>query len=316
MSLESLATWLGGRGASVPGCPSDCHPQPHADLGGDAVGLSGARNLQPDPGSCCAACKSHAAKAAVAGGRPCNVWVHCGDAERCGTNHRHCWLKRQRDPLHAPAVGGLGWSWNRLVPWTSGVLSDGGADGANLSGRRHAVDAAPSVAFAVPGLGRVRVRLARAASPNATRWLTTRAAAAAGSSSSSCAGCRFYRAEPVPPGWGRRWFFGPPYALLQGSFGGRASEPFPLLPGPAEGGLVLDRGSLIMIDKGPDFLIGLARHPEWATSYTHLGDVVAEDMAAVVDAIMRTPLVVQNWGAINATVLKEPLGFRLEPAAS
>ena len=78
-----------------------------------------------------------------------------------------------------------------------------------------------------------------------------------------------------------------------------------------EGGLVLRRGSRIMIDKGPDFLIGLAPHPEWATSYTWLGDVVDEDMDSVVNAIMREPLLVQNWGSINATVLQTPVRFGL-----
>jgi hypothetical protein len=33
---------------------------------------------------------------------------------------------------------------------------------------------------------------------------------------------------------------------------------------------------------------------------------------SVVDAIMQQPLVTQNWGAINATVLVKPLEFGLE----
>ena len=75
---------------------------------------------------------------------------------------------------------------------------------------------------------------------------------------------------------------------------------------------MLRRGSVIMIDKGPDFLIGLAAHPEWATSYTWLGDVDEDDMARVVEAgIMRQRLLVQNWGSINATVLATPMRFRL-----
>jgi len=134
------------------------------------------------------------------------------------------------------------------------------------------------------------------------------------SGAAPCKGCRFYRAEPVPAGWGVDWFFGPPYALLQGSFGGSATVPFAWSPaGGREGGLLLRRGSVIMIDKGPDFLVGLAAHPEWATSYTHLGEVVEEDMRHVVEErIMGSMrLVVQNWGAINATVLAEPCTFRV-----
>ena len=52
-----------------------------------------------------------------------------------------------------------------------------------------------------------------------------------------------------------------------------------------EEGCVLRRGMLIIIDQGPDFLIGLAHHPEWSPSYTHVADVVAEDLV-VVDTIM------------------------------
>jgi hypothetical protein len=131
---------------------------------------------------------------------------------------------------------------------------------------------APMVVLAT-SLGRIRVRLARSASPNVTRWLEARVAAAANRVNSPwlsrpaglapCSGCRFYRAEPTPKGWSEDWFFGPPYALLQGSFGGVARSPFALLE--REGGLIVRRGSVIMIDKGPDFLIGLAPHPEWAT---------------------------------------------------
>ena len=118
---ESLAIWLGGTGSSmVEGCPSDCHPQPHADMQGDAVGRSGSANLQPSAAACCAACRDHAA-VAQPGTRACNVWVYCGDASACGASYRHCWLKRQPDPFSLPMVGGLGVSWGKLVPWTSGV---------------------------------------------------------------------------------------------------------------------------------------------------------------------------------------------------
>ena len=68
---------------------------------------------------------------------------------------------------------------------------------------------------------------------------------------------------------------------------------------------------LIMIDKGPDFLIGLAHHPEWATSYTHVADVVPEDMF-VVDSLMQSPLRTESWGSINATVPIKPFSFTLE----
>ena len=268
------------------------------------------------------------------------MWVHCGNASACGSQLGHCWLKFQSKPMTTPAVTALGWSWGKLVPWTAGVLADDDSDAAAAarpSGQRlsSSGDRGTSAALEqahvalLTNLGRISIRLALAASPNATRWLLRRAAEATRLSATpmstkpmtsahgardgraGCAGCRFYRAEPVPIGWGEDWFFGPPYALLQGSFGGSGGHPFALRPA-AEGGLVLRRGALIMIDKGPDFLIGLAPHPEWATSYTHLGDVVNEDMRAVVEAgIMRQRLKVQNWGSINATTLETPLPFEL-----
>ena len=228
-----LALWLGGRGARSPvGCHTDCHPQPHCDMWGEAVGPSGAKNLQPDAGSCCESCRAHGASARK---KPCNVWVHCGDEKSCGPNFRHCWLKHQDDPWRAPAVSGLGWSWNKLVPWTSGVV---GGPPAGWARARIDATASPSlVAFDTP-LGSIRVRLARHASPNATRWLLERARATPNPANKTtstaatkampattpgvpaaghepCSGCRFYRAEPVPARWGVEWFFGPPYALLQ-----------------------------------------------------------------------------------------------------
>ena len=61
---------------------------------------------------------------------------------------------------------------------------------------------------------------------------------------------------------------------------------------------------------GPDFFIALAKHPEWGNGHTVWAEVVGDDMA-VVDAIMRRPLRVANWGSINATELVTPLPFAL-----
>ena len=66
---------------------------------------------------------------------------------------------------------------------------------------------------------------------------------------------------------------------------------------------------------GPEFFIALAEHPEWSTGHTVWASVVPEDMA-VVDAILRRPLKVANWGSINATELVTPLPFCLEPPAA
>ena len=142
----------------------------------------------------------------------------------------------------------------------------------------------------------------------------------------------------MPRGWGRDWFYGPPYALLQGTFRAKDARGVFAKPGlQREGGCILRRGMLIMIDQvraiktprqispvvrcdlnprllplsqcqGPDFLIGLAAHPEWATSYTHVADVVSEDLQ-IVDAVMAEPLMTQNWGSINATVFADKAGM-------
>ena len=61
---------------------------------------------------------------------------------------------------------------------------------------------------------------------------------------------------------------------------------------------------------GPDFFIALAQHPEWGNGHTVWAEVVGDDMA-VVDAIMRRPLRVANWGSINATELVTPLPYKL-----
>lgn len=63
-------------------------------------------------------------------------------------------------------------------------------------------------------------------------------------------------------------------------------------------------------DQGPDFLIGLAHHPEWATSYTHFADVVEADLA-ILDAILAAGVVTQNWGSIMASVPKTPVPFNV-----
>ena len=159
--LPELALWLGGSGAPVPDCPADCHPQVHCDMLGEAVAAGGQRNLQANAGECCAACRAHAVRP---GQRPCNVWVYCGDRAACGQNYQHCWLKHQPNPMAEPMVGGLGVSWGKLVPWTSGVL-----DQQHLS---RGVGAVSNVGLAlITEKGGIRLRLNLAASPNASRWL-------------------------------------------------------------------------------------------------------------------------------------------------
>ncbi|WIA13540.1 hypothetical protein OEZ85_007112 [Tetradesmus obliquus] len=45
------------------------------------------------------------------------------------------------------------------------------------------------------------------------------------SSGQKCNACKFCRHEPVPQSWGQDSFYGPPYALLQGSLADMAQQP-------------------------------------------------------------------------------------------
>lgn len=296
-----LAIWLGGRGVGVPGCAADCYAQPNADLGGQPL-VAGPQNQMDSASACCESCRAHRNRSAAE--RGCNVWVWCADAGGCGASYHHCWLKWQPVPMALPGVSGLG----RQVPWVSGVWGDAEALAA---ARRTATRPLPSVAAGAElalstHLGAVRLRLNVKGSPKAVAWLRGLARAP-----HRCHGCCFYRAEPVPPRWGLHASYGPPYALLQGSFradGARGTDAAPHLV--QEEGCVLRRGMLIIIGQGPDFLIGLAHHPEWSPSYTYVADVVAEDLV-VVDAIMGQRLREENWGSIVATVPVRPVAFNL-----
>ena len=129
------------------------------------------------------------------------------------------------------------------------------------------------------------------------------------------------RAEPVPARWGSldwpdnyfggRW--GPPYALLQGSLRPTGTRVRPSAPDSGPGAKpVIRRGYVAWAGGGggPDFFIALAQHPEWGNGHTVWAEVLPGDMA-VVDAIMRRPLRVSNWGSINATELVTPVPYTM-----
>ncbi|KAG2448073.1 hypothetical protein HYH02_007099 [Chlamydomonas schloesseri] len=89
----------------------------------------------------------------------------------------------------------------------------------------------------------------------------------------NCPACKFYRHEPVPMDWGRDGFWGPPYALLQGSLADLAREP----PFENQGNSV-KKGDICMIPNCKEFFIATADHPEWGHSHTIWGEV--EDLSA------------------------------------
>ncbi|KXZ49020.1 hypothetical protein GPECTOR_23g109 [Gonium pectorale] len=89
-----------------------------------------------------------------------------------------------------------------------------------------------------------------------------------------CPSCKFYRHEPVPLEWGKDGFYGPPYALLQGSLADLARQP----PFENEAKTAVKKGHVCMIPGCKEFFIATADHPEWGHSHTIWGEV--EDLSA------------------------------------
>ncbi|GIL90774.1 hypothetical protein Vretimale_16804 [Volvox reticuliferus] len=154
--------------------------------------------------------------------------------------------------------------------------------------------------------GQIRLHLRRDWAPQACEAI----AAMAAGSLRACAGCSFYRNEPVPQNWGLNGFNGPPYALLQGGLPGMTNkvkmENPKMLP-------VL-RGTAAFIADTSDFFIGTADHREWGGAFTVFAEVLVEDMAAVVSHIPVEPYR-NSTDSFNITTrwLTQPIPFTLEP---
>ena len=309
---QTAAEWLTSHSNAL-NCDAGCHAMAGTELPGDVV-LWGENHLQPTAADCCAACRSENSKR-------CNTWVWCADAAACGARHHQCWLKTRERPWEDADVLAGG-----STAWASGVTVDKPASPAVAAGAGAAYD----LALLTPdGLVRLKLRPEAASACKYVKALLA-AQAAAGApppiQSELRNGLRFYRAEPVPARWGSpdwpdnynggRW--GPPYSLLQGSL-----RPLGRAPPPAQADRVqaarpvIRRGMVAWAGGGggPDFFIALAKHPEWGNGHTVWAEVVGDDMA-VVDAIMRRPLRVANWGSINATELVTPLPFALRDGSA
>ncbi|GIL43843.1 hypothetical protein Vafri_1440 [Volvox africanus] len=118
--VASAITSVGGSApttaASTAGASTSqhkCFTYEHTELWGDVV-VWGTVHKKSNPGECCDACRNHQPQGDEPG---CNVWVFCGDQQRCGAQYQQCWLKHLPHPeASKPAKQGSN------VYWTSGTL--------------------------------------------------------------------------------------------------------------------------------------------------------------------------------------------------
>jgi hypothetical protein len=181
----------------------------------------------------------------------------------------------------------------------------------------------------------VRIRLNREYSPRASAWIDSLLDAGTCANRSRCQPhcCNFYRGEAAVgvhklpdslirahrldpaalPAWGRGFYWGPPYAFIQGRLWHGGPGPWKTTDTslPSEGTLpTLHRGTVELVGGGPDFLIALADHP-MMPPHNVFAHVVEADMQILDELIERGPLKVQNWGSINATVFEKAQPFLL-----
>mmetsp|Transcript_38542 Transcript_38542/g.85818 ORF Transcript_38542/g.85818 Transcript_38542/m.85818 type:complete len:230 (+) Transcript_38542:15-704(+) len=119
-----------------------------------------------------------------------------------------------------------------------------------------------------------------------------------------CHSCKFYRHEPAPENFGKNNFYGPPYALLQGSLADMAEQP------PFEGNPVVRKGDVCIIPNSKEFFIATAGHEEWGHAHTVWAHVADEASWKVIDAIPVEPFttitdnggITTRWLTQNATI--------------
>lgn len=91
----------------------NCNIMNNTDYWGEPVKW-GPNNKLASAEACCADCHSY--QPSTSEDLNCNVWVYCGDKDKCGTQHMDCWLKHLAHPAAvAPKSGGE-------IPWTAGIL--------------------------------------------------------------------------------------------------------------------------------------------------------------------------------------------------
>eukprot|EP00850_Spirogloea_muscicola_P004828 SM000021S06461 [mRNA] locus=s21:404190:405905:- [translate_table: standard] len=182
----------GGGGGGDGGSSNDsanglCRWMPHWELWGHPVKL-GPSNLQDSAAACCQSCRDMC----QGGGKcHCNPWVYCGDKERCGEQHRQCWLKWPEDALRPEVHNDAG------VPWISGMLYTGtgvsfGCQSPKLS---LALVVTAGHHHTRPPEGDIRVKLRPEWAPATVSYLRDLLQLR------HCTGCRFYRAEDLGAAW-------------------------------------------------------------------------------------------------------------------
>ncbi|CAL8466227.1 g5763 [Coccomyxa elongata] len=89
-----------------------CKMLPNTDYWGEAI-VWGPQNKVDSAEECCQKCATYSPTSED--DMSCNVWVWCGDKDRCKGSYRDCWLKHLAHPEAVnPATG-------PKVPWTSGL---------------------------------------------------------------------------------------------------------------------------------------------------------------------------------------------------
>eukprot|EP00899_Mesostigma_viride_P028884 jgi/Mesvir1/9180/Mv06916-RA.1 len=215
------------RDAAPVALPDYCHAMAYTEFWGDVVLWSGAVDKaigadKVSPLSCCELCRRTP---------HCNAWVQCTNASFC---QQQCWLKAISDPRTPPIAGGV----PGVTPWMSGAIwpEDSQVPAAEVAQAvPTGAEASPAPSVQDAGVARrpmtnrlklttstgvvVRARLQPELSPAIVRYVQQVAGGGApvGAPLPCTDRCNFYRAEPVPDGWGQNGFWGPPYALLQGS---------------------------------------------------------------------------------------------------
>ncbi|KAF6251927.1 hypothetical protein COO60DRAFT_576641 [Scenedesmus sp. NREL 46B-D3] len=136
--------------------------------------------------------------------------------------------------------------------------------------------------------GQIRLKLRPELSPKVVALVKQLA-----SSGRNCHACKFYRHEPIPQGWGQGSFYGPPYALLQGSLAGMAEQP------PFEGSPAVRTGDACIIPNTREFFIATADHTEWGHAHTVWGQVADAASWLVIHSMPTEPYTNRTDGAIT-----------------